>query len=505
MLPYGGYPQSIKTINKMNRTIIPIITTALILSSCDGSLFGDKVKVFSDRYKAPAIAEGHFAQYGNTMNTDSPESVLGCGYDITESFMSTHGLRGRVIDMDKYTSLDASYSVSTLKVNQRIGDYIYGGSSEELLEAMTAYNGFERSDFPGALLPYSGTFSDFLIYKDEYDYSSAYRFSAFVEGKVNSRVEIDGGTLSLINMKQPELTWAKRFAEEIESGASMRSIIELFGTHIIAGAHLGEFRFDLFRAIPLETEEDMKFEMQDVMHYWKRRIYNDDSVTVPDQAAVLAERQFFAETLASRFNGGDLGVMPGWINGMDSKKWYDTWSDDSYRGFVKLDKSCLLPIYEFVTDPQIKQELKQAVESYMQEKQLKECRTLPLIQITDGVRYDYCTGIDYGTKLTLEYIAGVGGGLKASVIGTVFEKNIPGTKPLYLISDEYGDRLSNEEAENSEVIGYTYDESGPAQISFLYEISDGYHYAYTAVPQDSYSPEGTWIKTGKSIKIRSTI
>ena len=63
----------------------------------------------------------------------------------------------------------------------------------------------------------------------------------------------------------------------------------------------------------------------------------------------------------------------------------------------------------------------------------------------------------------------------------------------------------NETAENAEVIGYIYEESGPAQISFLYEISDGYHYAYTAEPQDKYSPEGTWRKTGKSIKIRSTI
>ncbi len=489
----------------MNRIIIPILTTTLILSSCDGPLSGGKVKVFSDRYMAPAIAEGHYSQYGNTMSPDSPANVLGCGYDITESFLSTHGLRSRIIDMDIYTSLGDAYSVSTMQINQRVGDYIYGGSSEELLEAMTAYNGFERSDFPGALLPYTGTFSDFLIYKDEYDYSSAYRFAAFVEGKINARVEIDGGPLSLTNMKQPELAWTERFAEEMESGTSMRSIIDIFGTHIIAAAHLGDFRFDLFRAIPLETEEDIKLEMHDVMHYWKNRIYNDDITIDQNQAEELAENQFFAETLASRFNGGDLGTMPGWINGMDSNNWYDTWSDDSYKGFIRLDKTCLLPIYEFVSDPQLKQELKEAVESYMLEKQLKECRTVPLIQITDGVRYSYCTEMDYEKKLALEYIEGVGGETRASIIGTVFEKNLPGTKPLFLISNEYGDRLSNEEAENAGIIGYIYEESGPAQISFLYEISDGYHYAYTAEPQDKYSPEGTWRKTGKSIKIRSTI
>lgn len=221
----------------MNRIIIPILTTTLILSSCDGPPSGGKVKVFSDRFMAPAIAEGHYSQYGNTMSPNSPANVLGCGYDITESFLSTHGLRSRIIDMDRYTSLGAP----TFRVH-----------------------------------------------------------------------------------------------------------------------------FFLTQALSVISS------------------------------------------------------------------------------YIKMNMT-----------------------------------------------------IRQHTDLQFSW--------KASIIGTIFEKNLPGTKPLFLISDEYGDRLSNEKAENAEVIGYIYEESGPAQISFLYEISDGYHYAYTAEPQDKYSPEGTWRKTGKSIKIRSTI
>lgn len=488
----------------MNKTLFPILAAIILTSACDQDIF-DKVKVFNDKYQAPDISEGHHTQYGHVLNNSDPTKILGLGYDITEAYLSNKALRGRVISLDKYTALGEAFTLSTININQKDGKYIYGGSSEELIEAFMKDSGYERSDFEGALYPYTDTFRDLPAYEDEYDYSSAYIFAALCETHISARSTFNGGPLIVNNLKEPEMVYADFFKEELEAGGSLRNIIELYGTHVVVTANLGHLRFDLFRAIPLDYEKDHKSDMLNIMLYWKNRIYRDNVTTDLAEAEKTADKDYFAETLGSRFNGGVLADMPGPLSSMDSKGWYDSWKNDEYKGIVKMDKNCLVPIYDLVSDSTLKQAMKEAVRQYMLEKQLEACETIPIIQFTDGISYRYYTELDYELKLTLEYLEGTGAGNDVGVIGTIFAKNLPGTKPLYRISDNYGDRLSNDEEEGAEVIGYTYADHGAAQIEFLHEISDGYHYAYTTRLQDRYSPEGKWGKTGKTIKIRRTI
>lgn len=489
----------------MNKTILPFLAAVILITGCDDPIFGNKVKIFNDKYQAPSISEGHYTQYGHVLNTTDATKILGLGYDITEAYLSNKALRSRVISLDKYTSLGDAFTISTISINQKDGRYIYGGNCEELVEALMKDSGYERSDFEGALYPYTDSFRDLPAYKDEYDHSSAYIFAAFCETHTSACATFDGSPPIINNLKQPELIYADFFKEELESGASPRDIIDLYGTHVIVTANLGHLRFDLFRAIPLKYDKDHTSDMLNTMLYWKNRIYKDNVTTDLTEAEKTADKHYFAETLGSRFNGGILADMPGSFSGMDSAGWYDSWKNDEYKSIVKMDKDCLIPIYDLISDNTLKLEMKEAVKEYMLEKQLKTCETLPVIQLTDGISYRYYTEIDYELQLTLEYLEGVGAANEVGVIGTIFAKNLPGTKPLYRTSNEYGDRLSNEELEGAEVIGYTYDDQGAAQVEFLYEISDGYHYAYTTKLQDKYSPEGKWGKTGKTIKIRRTI
>lgn len=470
-----------------------IFSLSIIAVSCDKAgndpINPDKP---TDTYLSPTIPQGRVVIMG-TSGTHT--QYLGAGYDVMGNFLDNRSVKSPVLDLNKMPEDE----ISNLNLFGSYGESYEGSNAEEFLRSIMKKGDFTMPFENNKDLLFTGTFTDNeLFFKSPYDYSTQYTFVA-AHGKYEETRS------QFVPMKPVRMMryLTDEFKEDLEY-VTPRSLIDIYGTHVLTQVYLGYGIRQLYCPIVTIDKKQAVVYADEGMTARANTIYKQENVQIGFDKE-KAEKNYGGAILVE-FAGGDfyalpyLPLTPNTVIGdpMNITAWNKSKNPSNWT-LVTLKGEGLLPIYELIADPVKKQQVKDAVSAYIKEKQLKVLQTAPIIQAWNEKHHRYFTSFE-----DLKEIAGKEYTCEG-VIGTVFSKPQQNTIPLYLFSDGKNDRLStsekpemnNKEMSYKGVFGYVYKEYSSNNTHILYEISNGQDYAYTSEAKESYGEKNTWKLTGK--------
>lgn len=469
---------------------------SIVLTACDrigdGPIDPDKPAQVPDTYLSPAIPQGKIMIMGTSgTRTD----YLGAGYDVMGSFLDNRSVKSQILDVDKIPEDE----ISSIRLLGNYGESYEGENAEEFLRSIMKKNDFTMPLENKDDLLFTGTFTgNELFFKNPYDYSTQYTFVA-AHGKFEEMRS------QLVPMKPAHMMryLTGHFIEEIEHGTP-RSLIELYGTHVLTQVYVGYGIRQLYCPIVATDKEQAILYADEGMTARANTIYKQENVQIGFDKE-KADKNFGGAILVE-FAGGDfsalprLQLLPNEVIGdpMNITAWHKSKNPANWT-LVTLKGDGLLPIYELIADPVKKQQVKDAVSAHIKENQLKVLQTAPIIQAWSGKHHRYFTSFEeFKEKAGKEYTC-------EGVIASVFLKPQDKTIPLYLFSDGKNDRLSTAENPKNDnkamaykgIFGYVYKEYSGNECNVLYEIWNGQDYAYTSEKKEAYGEKNRWKLTGK--------
>lgn len=314
-------------------------------------------------------------------DASSMKSVLGYGLDIMGEIGSYQSVKAQIIDLDR---MDSEDPYSTVKVGtfQSFSRDLYGKNKNEYLAEMPYLflddRTLEQEELKGKILFTKGqsTYNFLSDGQNEYTYRSVHnyylRYRCYYNGLTAKRY-----------LKQS-------FVDDISS-LSPQQIIEKYGTHVIAEYYDG-IRFDLlYMAKIVPTRYNYKGEIITVdedkrdaikVGYYKAMVnskcgsFNWESM--PDNTDRLLKANVNPILLLNAVGGDPSIVTRGFFNlektSPDShmSEWYATTHDlKNDELFKMVEVGELIPIYNYIKDPQKQEEVKKAVIEYISKNQPK--------------------------------------------------------------------------------------------------------------------------------------
>lgn len=441
----------------------------------------------NDIYIAPSVARGK-----TTILKENPlRSFLGAGYDIMGEYVSNSAVKGQVIDLKKISE----DRISSLTGTAGEGAFFEGKDYRQLLKSIMEKGDFVSPTGKKSDYLFTGTITDSYINLKAYDSSSQYTFLLGLSGNRLVR-----RTIQTLNLKW-DTCLSDLFKEALEYDTP-EEVIKQFGTHVMIETYLGSTIRTLYRSIVAEEEgKQSLYAAQAGMEACRNTIIKSSNTPAEE----LAEKNYDS-SIAISFQGGDyttlpsMMVIPGGLMGepIDITPWLFS-LNEANCALVALTADDLMPIYDVISDPDKKQQIKEAVIEYIVSRQPKVLATSPIFQATDGKRYRYSSSYEKLAQETGESFNSYG------VIGSIYKSKEEGRTELYRFSDGETDRLStvatledNSSMKSVEVLGYVCVkwEQG---VETLYEVSNGKDFAYTTERKDSYGEKGKWKRTGKEI------
>lgn len=450
-----------------------------------------------DAYLSPIMPQGKI-----TIIATNPRyyPYLGAGYDIMGDYLDNGSVKEPVLDLKKvpdhlmrstelhighYSSYFGDNATNFLKLLGSENDFILPTeNADDLLFTGTIYNGFSNP----------------------YHYSTQYSFACEQSEKIESKHNF---YYREIDELLPYLS------DEFKRGINLFSadeLIETFGTHVLTTTYLGSRIRTMYRSVVADQGERALHALVEGLRSRQATIYTLDGIYY--EASKEQVTKNYAGRIIVGFHGGDseslslnkIQVGLNEISGgpIDITKWRAS-LNESNMGLVTLSARDLTPIYDFITDPGKKQQVKDAVQAHIKARQLKIIETAPIFQASNGKHHRYFSS--YQT-----YIDKKDPSYACQVIATLYVKQEEGTVPLYRFSNENCDRLSLDKNEPKGmryegIIGYVYKEYQslePFSIDCLYEIWNGTDYAYTTEDEELYGEKRGWKKTGVQFYVKKT-
>lgn len=312
---------------------------------------------------------------------DNKFDVLGWGYDITEDYLNPTSVRGQVIDIEKYEREFPSRLI--IHTNSWGSDFFcYGASADDYLKEVTKKSNMESGLSIGiGKFGFSGTFSSNKDFFDSYSYSNKYAFAS-LECIRNRRIIYINDDISRISSYiSPE------FLEDINR-YSAEQIIEIYGTHVLTHITLGG-RYRLMYKSCFTKTTDQTTRKKAVAAGFGAVLgklgikFNTGGETITNE--VLAKENASQELYVYFFGGKGSNikynldkVAPTTI---DIQNWDNQISLDGTSVLTDIEWPKAYPIYDFVSNTQKRTELKNAIEQYIANKQIKPLRLKPFYEM----------------------------------------------------------------------------------------------------------------------------
>lgn len=472
-----------KTRNLTEKLLLSLC--AFIIISCadkeDSSQFPDTP---NDIYINPSVPAGRIFPVATSSR---PLPFLGAGYDIMGSYIDNESVKLPVLDLDK---IDTELIARKVPNSGERNDF-RGRDVREFLRSINEFKEFVVPSENKDDLLFAGTITDHSQFNEPYDYSSQYTFV----------YESSGGKMLTEDLLTLNAKWSSWLSDEFlldMEELTPEALVETYGTHVLVTTHLGYMVKTLYRSVVADDERNSRDFLKTAeagMGARKSTIIKYPNITIdyPEEAV----KKNYGGAIVITFQGADSKSMPNVpISGKDPSvvigdpvtitSWAQT-ANEKNHALVTLSGKDLIPIYEVITDPIKKKQIKEAVIAYIKARQLPSLQTAPILQASDGTYHRYYTSY---TELTDKK------DICQGVIGSVFVRREPGTVPLYLSSHKENHRLSLTPAEDAITIGYVYQENSD-DLDRVFEISDGKSFSYTREQKDSYGEKGTWKPTGK--------
>lgn len=325
---------------------------------------------------------------------DEKYDVLGYGYDVTGEYLHPMSVRNPVLNIAKYEKDyferlqhgTASYGYDRMYYGYSSVDYVKNVTTETKATATMSYGSEKDTIF------FSNTITDNAYLKTEYSYSSKYSFASLDAIRNLKYVHINDEASRLSQYLSDS------FKEDLERLPPDR-VVERYGTHVLTDFIIGGRYKLLFRSV-ITNVKDASTKRKTVSSGFKSSLdgigfsYNLEHTDTVDESLVKENQH---KELYVMFYGGSGTNMK-----YDLEKGAPTSVDiQSWEKSVSLGNSCLndinwketYPIYDFISDPIKKIEIKNAVMRYVASKQISILEVFPLYQYELGTtkQFHYST------------------------------------------------------------------------------------------------------------------
>jgi hypothetical protein len=409
--------------------IICLLCVTAALSSCKKNELTEE-KGLTGNHKNLAIAG------------DGKWDLLGHGYDITgELFERKNSSKVSIIDIEKFYK---AYPTRIPTPTDTKGGYnvYYGANAYDYVKDVNSKQKFGATSTAGDKdKGYYGT-SNFSLTNDNqntFTYNGKYSYATYESWyRIKSIDFTDDVTTDLLkNYLTPEfLAYLSNYSAE--------QIVKTYGTHILLGIDIGgRLKYDYRGSIVKETTFEQKLRaVKAGFSIGIAKIFSIDlsaDVSKEEKTTISNETTdklftgtfYGGSTSGTSFSGDALGNTSQSIN-------LSTWQqsiDAKNASLIGINRSA--PIYDFITDPVKKQQVKVAVEKYINDRQ---------IALSPQEVYEFSTSIlnkhanSLNPNMHLNYLSG--GWHPNGQPFKAYSLEYNGTVPVYqFVSPTNGDRI----------------------------------------------------------------
>ena len=367
----------------------------------------------------------------NTRSTGEEKyDVLGYGYDITDEYLGENAVKLQVINVQAFVNDgDNKY---------RFDNPFIGIIEQNCYAGENAYSFLEdirtKTDFSGSVASlidvkkdgfFSGTVSTKLESDKRYSYSSKYSFARAEVFKKQRRylLNTDIETLSKYLLSS--------FIEDLNKYSADR-IVEMYGTHVLTNITVGGKYTAYYKSVIIE--ENSSTEKTEIVSAGAK--YNLSNIgldahgswsktEVEERNKKNSNWECYIKALGGSTSGTTITLVPeqGPTFTINLGAWTES-VDDQHSRLFDVNWNATYPIYDLISDPIKKQEMKEAVFRYIDSKKIDVIELLPLYQYYSDkyINHSYTTHWRGEVDLTDRY---------EGVIGYICAKQLPGTTPLY--------------------------------------------------------------------------
>lgn len=418
---------------------------------------------------------------------DEEYDVLGMGYDVTGEYLHPLSVKNPVLNIKKYKQ-DHEGRLITGTPSFGYDKMVSGYNSTDYVKKITEESKVKVNMQFGNAKDTMACFSQSITntFKSEYSRSTKYSFASLDAIRNVKYIRINDEISDVSQYLSDE------FTEDLKRLSADR-IVERYGTHVLTDFIIGGRYKLIFRSV-IAKQMDSSTKRKAVESSFGLSLkkigfnVNIENTTQTEESLAIENQ---AKELYVLFYGGSgtnlkYDLEKGMPTGIDIQGWENS---------VKLNNANLTsinweetyPIYEFIQNPIMKQEVKAAVERYIEKQQLKILELLPLYSYKSGtIGWDTTTGYwewenEYFPKKT-HYAEGF-----------ILKNQVEGTVPLYNYWFPNFIYLTTTQDLNSyvwkSILGYVYTKSNIADnLCPLYNYYQTYGIPATKVYRPSTKP-----------------
>lgn len=329
---------------------------------------------------------------------DGVYDVLGYGYDITDDYMGENSTRLKILDVEAFVKenpnrFDKQFSGvidqrcfagadAQSFLSQIITDTNFGGSVGSLPE---------KKDKEGF---FSGTITTGFKTSSKYFYSSKYSFARAEVFKKQRRylLNTDIETLSKYLLSS--------FVEDLNK-YSADKIVEMYGTHVLTNITVGGKYTAYYKSAIIE--ENSSTEKTEIVSAGAK--YNLSNIgldahgswsktEVEERNKKNSNWECYIKALGGSTSGTTITLAPeqGPSFSINLGAWTES-VDDQHSRLFDVNWNATYPIYDLISDPIKKQEMKEAVFRYIDSKKIDVLDLHPLYQFAKGSSFHYNTDL----------------------------------------------------------------------------------------------------------------
>lgn len=332
---------------------------------------------------------------------DGKYETLGYSYDITDDYMGTTAVHYPVIDVEAFVK-DMPERFDNPFIGY-INTRIFAGSDAESFQKDI----IENSNFQGSVGDISkkeeknqekgdGTFSASITTgfgaKTSYSYSSKYSFARADVYKKQRRYYLDA---SISTLSQYLTT---NFKEDLNT-YSANQLIQKYGTHILTDITIGGVYSMYYKSVIYESmsSEEKKKSVKGGATYLLNAIGlgisgSWDKTEIEKRYKKNSTWECNIKSLGGNTSGTTITLPANQEPSISID--FGSWSasvDDTHSVLIDVDWNKTYPIYELISDPQKKEELKKATEDYIMSKSIEVLPTACVYRYYNGKDHYYTT------------------------------------------------------------------------------------------------------------------
>lgn len=418
------------------------------------------------------------------INPSAGRQLLGAGYDATADYLSFEAVKAPVFDLDAINNANEGY-ITYLNAYASEPKHYEGADAHLLLQDMAYF--IELDETPqeeNQTAPlFAGTLLKHDAFQSDYNHSSQYAF-ADCEQIYTKQRRYFHSYLTSEKVRYRYLT--SDFTKDAKE-LSAEAIIRKYGTHVLTDIGVGIRYRGLFRTtVPTATSTAVT---EQVVYYaalakmQQSGIFTGSIVNGGDDLVA----QSIGGQLILEFFGGETALLPPHPTNKEFKAWYASSLNETNYALTKILHRAY-PIDQLIEDKSKREQVKEAVKSYLATCRLNLSPTTPLLQAWNGQSYHYFTSY-------LEHADTYEG-----AICSLYKKKQANTTPLCLYSNGKEQRLSTQNMdiqtgwEMQKEIGYIYTSQQESTLP-LFEATNGRDYYYSTTDKEVYGKQGIWKKT----------